>query len=134
MKEILYRLQALYQFYKSAHWLSKGERFYQDHLLFERLYESFDDEMDTLVELLLATDAEDEDFTPALILTEAVKFIPEFGDTKQNIIIAAKLEEELLTLIQGLDSKTVPAGLYNHLASIAQSHTSKGYLLHRALI
>lgn len=134
MKEILYRLQALYQFYKSAHWLSKGDRFYQDHLLFERLYEGFDDEMDTLVELLLSTDAEDEDFNPALILTEAAKFIPEFGDTKANLTVAAKLEEELLTLIQGVDSKATSVGLYNHLAAIADSHTRKGYLLHRALI
>ena len=134
MTEILYRLQALYQFYKSAHWLAKGELFYQDHKLFERLYEGFDDEMDTLVELLLATEGEDKEFEPALIMKEATKFIPNFGDTKANMKSAAKAEEELLQIIQEIDDKDVSVGLFNHLAAIAQAHTSKGYLLHRALL
>jgi hypothetical protein len=88
--------------------------------------------MDTLVELSIST-IEDKGFEPQTILLEAAKLMPQFGDTKTNLKSAVNLEEELLKLIQGIDSKTTPAGLYNHLAAIAQSHTSKGYLLHRAL-
>lgn len=132
MQNILYRLQALYQFYKSAHWLSKGATFYQDHLLFEKLYSGIDEEMDALVELTISTDS-GEGFEPKTILLEAAKLMPQFGDTQTNLKNAANLEEDLLTIIQEIDSKTISAGLYNHLAAIAQSHTSKGYLLERAI-
>jgi DNA-binding ferritin-like protein len=133
MSDILYRLQALYQFYKSAHWLSKGSTFYQEHLLFERLYSGLDEEMDILVELLISTGEDEAGFQPQIILQESAKLIANFGDTKTNLRTAVLLEEDLLLIIQKIDSKAIPAGLYNHIASIAQSHTSKGYLLHRAL-
>lgn len=133
MSQILYTLQALYQFYKSAHWLAKGELFYQYHLLFERLYEDFDEEMDQLVELSLITGESSEKFKPQIIMQEAAKLMPKFGDSLSNLQSAFNLEEKLLSTIEAIDAKSTPTGLYNHLAAIAQAHTSKVYLLQSSL-
>lgn len=133
MIEILYRLQALYQFYKSAHWLSKGDGFYQNHLLFRRLSEGFDDEMDALAELMLVYVAEDSELLPEVISRESIKFIPKFGDFKKNVKSALEKEDELALIIQKLNPNEIPVGLYNHLASIAQNHTRNTYLLNRSL-
>lgn len=137
MKEILYRLQALYQFYKSAHWLAKGEYFYQDHLLFEKLYDGFDDEMDTLVELLLVTTEDDKEFAPKAILKQSIEFLPEFyGDCKKDIKSALKAEHELVKLLGDIaneDKKPESAGIMNFILTLSQNHTHKAYLLMRVL-
>lgn len=137
MKEILYRLQALYQFYKSAHWLAKGEYFYQDHLLFEKLYEGFDDEMDTLVELLLITTEDDIAFQPRNILKESIEYLPDFsGDCKKDVKSALKAEHELVNLlgkIANADKKPDSAGIMNFILTLSQNHSHKAYLLMRRL-
>lgn len=133
MKEILYRLQALYQFYKSAHWLAEGQEFYQHHLLFGKLYEGFDNDMDTLVELLLVTTEDDDCFLPATILKESAKFVPTFGDAKKNVKSALEAEHELMGLLEKVDEDKVPTGLYNFIATLSQTHTHKAYLLSRIL-
>lgn len=132
--EILYRLQGLYQFYKSAHWLASGETFYEDHLLFAKLYEGMDEEMDVLVELILSTQDVKKELNPLVILKESSKYVPEFGTSAENMVMAVKMEEELLAEIQKIRADEVAVGLYNHIASIAQAHTRNGYLLHRSLI
>ena len=134
MKEVLYRLQALYQFYKSAHWLAKGEEFYQHHLFFSRLYEGFDDDMDTLVELLLVTTEDDDCFSPATFLKESAKFVPIFGDFKKNVKSALEAEYELITLLGEIANKNKKpdfSGIINFILTLSQTHTHKAYLLNR---
>ena len=134
MSTLLYQLNALYQFYKSAHWLAKGEYFYQDHLLFARLYEGLDEEMDTLVELTLALGSEDSDFDAKTFAEETAKLTPSTGkDCAANLKIASYLEEKIIQTIEKVDTKKVPVGLYNHLAAISEAHTRNGYLIERSL-
>ena len=40
--------------FQSTHWQVFGESFYGDHLMFQRLYESLDDEIDTVAEKMVA--------------------------------------------------------------------------------
>jgi len=42
--------------HQQIHWLSKGPNYYGDHLLFARLYEAVDDELDQLAEKIIGLD------------------------------------------------------------------------------
>jgi DNA-binding ferritin-like protein len=134
MIKLLHQLSALYNFYKSAHWLAKGEYFYQDHLLFGKLYEGLDDEMDTLVELMLGLGSDDSEFDAKKLAEESGKITPKTGkDCISNLKTASTLEEGILKTIEAFNEKKVPVGLFNHLAAIAESHTRNGYLIERSL-
>lgn len=52
--QLLGMLLAMRQNYHSSHWQVGGPNFYGDHQLFERLYGSVSDEIDTLAEKLVA--------------------------------------------------------------------------------
>lgn len=117
MIDIIYRLNAIYQFHKSSHWLAKD---YQHHLLFEKLYEGIDEEIDTLAEILLELGEDKKSFAPQVMIKESLNFIPQS---------AIKGEEELLKEIQKIKADKVPVGLYNHLATIAEKHTKNLSLL-----
>lgn len=133
MIQLLFKINALYQFYKAAHWLAKGELFYQDHLLFEKLYEGLDDEMDALVELMSAYNLLGE-FNSRIFAEETAKLTPESKDNEANMHIAAKLETDIVATIEKLNESKIPVGLFNHIAGIAQNHTRSMYLLERAIM
>src|SRR5690554_7786782 len=50
----LFRSRALKNLFYSYHWTASGESSYSDHLLFERIYESFEGYEDQAAEKLLA--------------------------------------------------------------------------------
>lgn len=51
-------LRAMKWNYWNSHWMVKGNPYYGDHLLFERLYgEDIDEQIDTLAEKIVAYDA-----------------------------------------------------------------------------
>lgn len=134
MHDIVYILGALNAFYTSAHWRSKGLLFYQDHLLFARLYEKINDEVDDLVELIIGATGDDSFVEPKLFNEKVQLFTPEGGlDTKTNLIRALNLEEGLIARISSFTEKEVGVGLYNQLAEIADSHTRNLYLIKQTL-
>ena len=49
-KELLGKLRLLALYYQTAHWQSKNPIFYADHLLFERLYDAVNGEIDGVAE------------------------------------------------------------------------------------
>lgn len=53
LKETLAAMRALQWLYQSLHWQAKGENFYENHLLFERLYDGMSDQIDALAEKLI---------------------------------------------------------------------------------
>lgn len=53
LQELLAHLHALYALHRSAHWTASGASYYGDHLLFMRLYEPLDEEIDGLAERML---------------------------------------------------------------------------------
>jgi len=128
MKELIYILNALNIFYKSCHWRCRGDFFYQDHLLFERLYTGIDDEIDGLVELLIGL-TDDREFADAKVINEKTQiYTPTYGENNQeNFTKALQLENLLLSSIATISQSDV--GIYNHIAEIAENHRSKTYLL-----
>lgn len=133
MKEILYILNALNIFYKSCHWRCQGNFFYQDHLLFERLYDGIDGEMDGLVELIIGL-TDDREFADAKIINAKTQdYTPTYGkDTQENFTKGLQLENLLLASIQAIPQSS-DVGLYNHIATIADNHRRKVYLLKSSL-
>lgn len=128
MIEILYRLVGLYFFYKTAHWNSKGDDFYQNHLLFQKLYEDFDDNMDDLAELLKALEIQ-ESFNSKEILTSSAEYSAESKDFQSDISEAIKLTEELRKVLQEIDPTATDLGLYNFVSQLSQDQLHKLYLL-----
>jgi DNA-binding ferritin-like protein len=53
LRWLLALLRAQYWMYQQAHWESKGPPYYGNHLLFQRLYESVVDQVDTLAEKMV---------------------------------------------------------------------------------
>lgn len=133
MTELLYILNALNIFYKSCHWRCQGDFFYQDHLLFERLYDGIDGEMDGLVELIIGL-TNDRTFADARIINEKTQiYTPSYGENNQeNFTKALQLENSLLSSIAAIPQSS-DVGLYNHIATIADNHRRKVYLLKSSL-
>lgn len=52
--EVLSLMQAQYHNYFTNHWQAKGDNYYGNHLLFQRLYEGMVEEIDTLAEKIVA--------------------------------------------------------------------------------
>jgi len=52
--DLLALLRAVQVIHQNAHWNVKGETYYGDHLLFQRLYEAVGAEIDTLAEKITA--------------------------------------------------------------------------------
>jgi DNA-binding ferritin-like protein len=134
MKDLVYILAALNIFYRSAHWRSKGPSFYQDHLLFARLYENIDNEVDNLVELLIAYEGGTEFAFPRVFVENSLKYLPAGKETaRENAEAALELEQKLLNQIRQISEETASVGVYNQIASIADNHTRNTYLLKQLL-
>lgn len=82
-------LKAMALIHQHSHWTTKGQPFYGDHLLFERLYNS------TLKDLDLA----------------AEKFIGLFGDQVLDYDLQAKLLHEVLLKYSDLEGSPVQMSL-----------------------
>lgn len=134
MNDLVYILEALNVFYNSAHWRSKGSLFYQDHLLFQRLYDGISDEIDELVELIIGFTSDDSFVEPKLFNEKVQFYTPEGGaDSKTNLIRAQGLEEALIAQISAFSEREVGVGIYNQLAEIADHHTRNLYLIKQTL-
>lgn len=55
LRWMLALLRAQYWMYQQAHWESRGPTYYGNHLLFQRLYESVTQQVDTLAEKMVGT-------------------------------------------------------------------------------
>lgn len=53
LAHLLAYLRAMYLSYQTSHWQTKGPTYYGDHLLFQRLYESVQGEIDALAEKIV---------------------------------------------------------------------------------
>jgi hypothetical protein len=103
---LLARMISLRTTYQYEHWNAKV---YQDHLLFERLYKSLDDDIDTLAELL---------GTPA----------PKAASV-QSVL---KGEHDVLAAAKAAVKKGVDPGMENFLLSLIQNRERALYLLKQA--
>lgn len=137
LSNVLAALRAQYISYQTSHWIAKGEAFYSEHLLFQRLYESVEDQIDTLAEKLVCF--EDE---------EAIDMVEQ---TQKIHLLSKKWSEIDCPLERGLESEAfmqkiieeayeeitksneMTLGLDDFLMATANSHEENMYLLKRNL-
>lgn len=134
---VLYHLNALSLMHRSAHWQVRGDTFYGDHLMFERMYEDIDDEIDRMAERIVAMS--DASYVDPHVISRAVDDI---------VIDAMQIKcpfERLLTcettLIGVIDDamssldecSTSTLGWNDVLGAIASKHEEHIYILRSRL-
>lgn len=128
-KEILGILEVQYLFYQSAHWQTQGPEFYGDHLMFQRLYDGVKEEIDSLAEKLVGIYGVANGALSSRI-AEMAKVIGKVSANETMVVETGLLLEEALQLmLESMQLVSLPVGLDNLLATIADNHEGHQYLL-----
>jgi DNA-binding ferritin-like protein len=123
-------LRASHHVYWTLHWQSKGNQFYGDHLLFERLYSARIEEIDGLAEVIAGHYGADK-LNPVTAWAAASKKIDMATKMTNAIGIAQmvlKSAEAANKLVDGADCP-YPGGLQNFIQGISTTHIGDLYLL-----
>lgn len=131
-------LRAIYVIHQQNHWLTKGDNFYGDHLLFQRLYESAKDNADAAAEKFLAIlgkDALKFSFQNELMFNVLKRYD---SLSEKPLEMSLAIEKDFLKLSKdAYDSfKTkdvMTLGLDDMLMSIANKREEAVYLLQQSL-
>lgn len=131
-------LRAIYFVHQQSHWLTKGNNFYGNHLLFQRLYESAQENADLAAEKFLGLMGEDGlnlAFQNEL-LNKILKRYEGMNDKPAEMSLA--IEKEFLKLSKdaydGFESESVMTlGLDDMILAIASKREESVYLLQQAL-
>lgn len=139
---VLVRLKALAEVHKSHHWIAKGDTFYGDHLLFERLYDSVVGEVDTVAERAVMMGGADN-VNVGLVAHQVagcLETCAAYALPTPDQLAQRSLEREtaflscLDTVGRFLSSRGVlTPGLNNMLEGIADQHEQHVYLLRQRL-
>lgn len=130
-------LRAIYFIHQQNHWLSKGNDFYGNHLLFQRLYESAQADADTAAEKfigLLGEDGLDLSFQADLLHKILKRYQGLSGNPLQ---MSLAIEKEFLKLSKdaydGFETEGVMTlGLDDMIMAIASKREESVYLLQQA--
>jgi len=133
---VLACLRALKWNYWNSHWMSKGESYYGDHLLFERLYTEIDPQIDTMAEKITA-------YNPSILDSDLMlkAFDKTINETKveTNLIKRGiKMEETLQNAIEfaynGLKKDdNLSLGMDDFLMATANDRETAIYLLQQRI-
>lgn len=120
-ESLLALLRLLYLMYQNLHWLSRSSNFYGDHLLFQRLYESVQEDVDEFAERTVGFGK------------ETVLALPGLGRVLMNeeatLERVMDLEMSLCAYLQALEPKADTLGLKDLFATLASRHEENLYLL-----
>lgn len=130
---IHYTLNLVYQ---TAHWLSKGNQSYSDHLLYERLYNEVSGTLDNIAEKWIPIFGEDS-INPSSVSSLSAEHLSPLKNTEptpENLIkITTKFQKEALRLTTELYEKkkkeNMSLGMDDFLMSLCSDHEHRLYLL-----
>ena len=133
--EMLATLFAARWVHHNSHWKEKGENFYGNHLLFQRIYESIDAEIDGLAEKIVAFFGE-KAINQLDVIKNASQWVEKWNleSTFKNSIAA---EQDLQRIFQQAynslkENKDVSLGLDDFIMATANAHETNLYLLQQA--
>jgi hypothetical protein len=136
--DLLGMMRALHWLHWTVHWQSKGDPFYGDHLLFERLYKGMVGEIDTLAEKC-AFLFDRAALSPHISMSVVQKWMDIWGgDPLPGPLVAQRAEEDLQAAIRNAyniakASGGLSLGLDDFLMSLANAHETNLYLLKQRL-
>ena len=129
---MLARFRALSLYYQEIHWSVKGNVFFQDHLLAERLYNEVSDAIDGIAEKGIGV-TNDRSFVavmPQLIrVNEILGNYPHVGSNKELFAGALKFEGELYNYLDELFQRINTAGCNDFFGQLADDGMNRTYLL-----
>lgn len=138
-QNLLGLLNALHVHYWTSHWQASGNTSYSDHLLFERIYLSIRDEIDTLAEKMVATfGVESVNLLP--ILEAQHKYAERLSGAAFPLMSSNSFDKSLLgekmlsvalqAIVEGIN---ISLGMDDFLASTASNHETNVFLLRQRL-
>lgn len=136
---LLVHLRFLYTIHQTHHWISKGDSFYGDHLLFQRLYEETQTSIDAVAEKAIGLSSSDN-VNITLQASQLVRLVKGYGmmstipqstELSKRSLVAEKnfIKTTELALQNLKESGMLTTGLDNMLAGILDVHESHVYLL-----
>lgn len=131
--QLLGMLLAMRQNYHSSHWQVSGPNFYGDHLLFEKLYGSVSEDIDTLAEKMVAKYGSHMVNASKLsqIQAQVVMDLAQHQDAVQRGLASEKALQALTkSTYHGLkESGQLSLGMDDFLMAMANTHEENEYLL-----
>jgi DNA-binding ferritin-like protein len=136
LREVLAALRAQYFVYHTFHWATQGRKFYKNHMLFERLYDSVEDQIDALAEKLVGYYGSE-----AVNQTDAVGRMQKWVNSWKGddpIQVAYDFEKQFQALLRRTydtmsQKKELSLGLDDFLMATASEHEVNLYLLGQIL-
>ena len=133
MAQYVGTLRGLSIVHQQAHWTCQGDTYYGDHLLFDRLYNSVSDNVDTCAEKLVGVfGAEYLELDSHMESAHKfVKFAMKYKELDERCMAAEKaflsFSKELYDNLEKMDALTL--GLDDLIMSISSEHETNVYLL-----
>lgn len=131
---VLADLKALYNAFQSAHWRAKGDSYYGDHLLYQRIYDDIAAEIDSVAERAIDHSGDDSFVEPGKLLGAT-------SVSLKDLVFPGELAVSLLNaeiaFLQRLDQALnrlrergkATNGVEDLLQGIASKHEEHVYLL-----
>lgn len=132
MVSLLALLRALQWNYQHAHWQTVGPEFYGNHLMFERLYNTLTEEIDTLAEKVVGHSGYDSiDLLQQMVA--AHWWLQQWASISCHHKRSMWAEMMLQSRIAQAMDLGLPAGLEDFLQGVANAHDTHIYLLRQTL-
>jgi DNA-binding ferritin-like protein len=135
--EVLACLRAQYLSYQTSHWQVVGGSFYGNHLLFERLYKSVQDQVDALAEKIagyLGSDVLDLNKQVETIYNYTLDWGRVSCHHERGLQSEEDLQEAIRVAYEGIKVvKAMTLGLDDWLMATANDHERNTYLLQQSL-
>jgi hypothetical protein len=138
LRIVLAILRAQYLSYQTSHWQTRGPAYYGNHLLFQRLYEGVQAEIDALGEKLVGyfgIEAVDLEVSLDLISEMVGRWCSHECPFRRGLASEGELQDALSIVRNSWPEEYVPLplGLDDWLAATANAHESNQYLLQQVL-
>ena len=127
-------LRAQHQLFWTYHWRAKGQGYYSDHLLFQRLYEARIPEIDRMGEVIMAVGGPEavDPVRSWIGVKDVIDRTHELGDAS-DVVKSIALVKEALARIEAanrtLGKNNYSIAINNVLAGIADKQLEALYLL-----
>ena len=138
MALVLAILRAQSLSYQTSHWQTKGPTYYGNHLLFGKLYDSVQDEIDSFGEKMVGYFGVGAvDLIPNLerVMELVGRWQSESDHFKRGLTSEGELQDALAYLRNGWPATRVPLplGIDDWLAATANAHETNVYLLQQVV-
>lgn len=133
LRALLALLRAQYWHYQNAHWTVKGGPFYGDHLMFQRIYEGLQKEIDTLAEKAVASFG-GEVVEPTSLAALMQGWLRRWSGIdclhKRSLASEADFQNAVKGVYDAMKAEgTLSLGMDDFLMAIANDHETNTYLV-----